>query len=958
MNNSALSSLFPTHNIGSDGFNWWIGQVEQESYDDPKGSGRCKVRIVGLHPQSCSIVDNKDLPWAMTMMPVTSPHSFGACKSVTDQLEVGTWVVGFFLDNDKQQPIIMGSIGMVANSTKAPLPDEDPSASCLGFTSFLSSTATKGDSINTEHGKPVENPANKMGSPLTGNSNKTNTGTQIDAESVIEKAQRDVNTEVNTAGREVCVEVADPCGKETDMAGTFTRLFSEMLYEVQRNDGKIGTYLVGELSGGLYDSIDVARDYVDKATLIMRTFIANVKGFVVAQIKKAVEALTNALLRPTDTGNALTPVTKFVNDLLAKLGCSMADLGDRLIAWLEEVIFGYLFNIYKATACQVDKFIQGILNKIQSLMNQLLKDVLGPLQDLLGMIAGPLNIIGDAINYVLNLLGIKCNGPKKDCANVTKVCSDGKTSERENFLDRLLKDLSEWPDGGDWTQYTCEDSYEGIKLENTEASFVGGIQDPIGVQYVKYSIHDLTVYEGEVAEITVTRSGKIDIASSVTYSLRSGTAMIDEDFEDTSGVIGFSDGELEKTITIQTYADSVDEGYEDFFLRIYQATPSSGSEYPTQFVKNVSRITIKESSISAGTGSETTESDGGGDPIVSNPTFPSGNPGSTADDDEFTTVETDGTETVNTNPSYIITADKTSAKEGDFITYTIKAKNVPSSTTLGYRLFGSNITPSDIIGSNLSGQFTLESYDVADEVEAKVIVGIAIDSITEGAEDLIFTIPGTGASVTVLLIADTTNVSDEDLIEDEDEGRGDVIADDPVTSLPEVGTIITDPDGGILDIPIKKPGDPYTEPPAVFITGEGYGATGEVLLDTNGYAKEIRINTPGAGYKLNTSVATGKECIIDSFTMLSPGFGFTSVPKVWVNGNSNIAEALINTDGQVISVRIKDRTLTFVEYPEIKIIGGGGYGAKFIPSFVCLDPDARVKLGSAKVGTGSYIDCP
>ena len=87
-------------------------------------------------------------------------------------------------------------------------------------------------------------------------------------------------------------------------------------------------------------------------------------------------------------------------------------------------------------------------------------------------------------------------------------------------------------------------------------------------------------------------------------------------------------------------------------------------------MKNVSRITIKESSISAGTGSETTESDGGGDPIVSNPTFPSGNPGSTADDDEFTTVETDGTETVNTNPSYIITADKTSAKEGDFITYT------------------------------------------------------------------------------------------------------------------------------------------------------------------------------------------------------------------------------------------------------------------------------------------------
>ena len=60
----------------------------------------------------------------------------------------------------------------------------------------------------------------------------------------------------------------------------------------------------------------------------------------------------------------------------------------------------------------------------------------------------------------------------------------------------------------------------------------------------------------------------------------------------------------------------------------------------------------------------------------------------------------------------------------------------------------------------------------------------------------------------------------------------------------------------------------------------------------------------------------------------------------------------------MVSVRIRDRSTTFTEYPEIKILGGGGYGSKFIPSFVCLDPAARVEIGSAKVGTGSYIDCP
>ena len=83
--------------------------------------------------------------------------------------------------------------------------------------------------------------------------------------------------------------------------------------------------------------------------------------------------------------------------------------------------------------------------------------------------------------------------------------------------------------------------------------------------------------------------------------------------------------------------------------------------------------------------------------------------------------------------------------------------------------------------------------------------------------------------------------------------------------------------------------------------------------------------------------------------MLSPGREYTSTPKVWINGNSNVAEAVINTEGQVISVRIKDRTQIFTEYPEVKIIGGGGYAAKYIRSFVCLDPTARGKIGSAKI---------
>ena len=89
----ALSSLYPTNQIGSDGFSWWIGQIESDKKGDFKESGRYRVRIVGYHPQSCDVVNTEDLPWASTMMPVTNPHTPGGSTSISDQLGPGVWVV-------------------------------------------------------------------------------------------------------------------------------------------------------------------------------------------------------------------------------------------------------------------------------------------------------------------------------------------------------------------------------------------------------------------------------------------------------------------------------------------------------------------------------------------------------------------------------------------------------------------------------------------------------------------------------------------------------------------------------------------------------------------------------------------------------------------------------------------------------------------------------------------------
>jgi hypothetical protein len=94
--------------FNKDGFNWWIGVVEDRN--DPEKMGRCKVRIFGYHTEVKEVLDTKDLPWAIPIQPITSAATSGKGSSPLGPLP-GTWVLGFFLDGtDMQQPAMLGTI--------------------------------------------------------------------------------------------------------------------------------------------------------------------------------------------------------------------------------------------------------------------------------------------------------------------------------------------------------------------------------------------------------------------------------------------------------------------------------------------------------------------------------------------------------------------------------------------------------------------------------------------------------------------------------------------------------------------------------------------------------------------------------------------------------------------------------------------------------------------------------
>jgi len=72
--------------------------------NDTKKLGRAKVKVYDLHDN----IETKDLSWSMALMPANTPAQFGHGQSVN--LQIGTLVVGIFLDSAQQEFLIQGSL--------------------------------------------------------------------------------------------------------------------------------------------------------------------------------------------------------------------------------------------------------------------------------------------------------------------------------------------------------------------------------------------------------------------------------------------------------------------------------------------------------------------------------------------------------------------------------------------------------------------------------------------------------------------------------------------------------------------------------------------------------------------------------------------------------------------------------------------------------------------------------
>jgi len=141
-------------NVGFAGisYRWFVGQVPPDQNQTSKNAKwkdawgeRVKIRIPGIH-DSCEVTDD-NLPWAI----VAKPTSHGSYSGGSTGIYGGEWVLGFFLDESNQVPVITHVLGKNNDTFKI-------SSTSKGCTNFA--------------------PVNRYNSGIQANGNQTRTGSK------------------------------------------------------------------------------------------------------------------------------------------------------------------------------------------------------------------------------------------------------------------------------------------------------------------------------------------------------------------------------------------------------------------------------------------------------------------------------------------------------------------------------------------------------------------------------------------------------------------------------------------------------------------------------------------------------------------------------------------------------------------------------------------------------------
>ena len=495
------------HAIGKDGFNWWIGQVENDGSDpenngeeslDYDYTGKVKVRIVGYHNPDKEVLPTRDLPWASCIMPAVYAMKSG--MGSIQQLQVSSWVVGFFMDGSSAQiPIIMGSISdQNPNDIYTKLPEESSKA------------------YQQIHAPDYDPDKHGTGGGIVGGTADTtstdsstgNTSGPVQQETTEEDTVSTVNPRGDAQQQTEAMKKADERKKYTIHVGNgkcgtpadvkikgATAEFLKFARGIEKND--IGEF-INKTTGKIEDVAGEIEAIQDRIQGFMGGVLANVKGTVLKETQKHIQEVINDIKIPDP--DLLDPAV----DQLKNIGDLVDCLFKQLFNELADVIGGLLNDLIgqalDAALCLAQDIFSDLFGGLMDKLMKGLDTALGILDGALSAIKNNAALIQQITNKVLDLIDMVCEGDLS-CALGLSTFETG-AGGKESEGDKQMKQMSQYSDAAKSALKDGKTQLVGTAIPNSRGWVP--VTKLIGGQLVKKAFN---TKNGEFAEVGAAGTG-------------------------------------------------------------------------------------------------------------------------------------------------------------------------------------------------------------------------------------------------------------------------------------------------------------------------------------------------------------------------------------------------------------------------------------------------------------------
>lgn len=416
----AAPTLESNYWFGAQGNRLWVGQVEcdginsidNSKLEDPDGSNRVKVRIMGYHTRSRDKLKPNELPWASVMMPATETVTRDGAGTVHSLIN-GMWVLGLFMDGESaQQPVVLGSLGIV---------DKDQP-----YQDRLDALGLNNDYVPPDR---VLEQRDSLKSP-TGNS-QANRGGHKGLPSAADRRQK--------SNEQVTLGVANAkCGPRPE--NEFTRILTD-LFKFLSNNERVGNKVVDKLTGNVVKSGKIISAYVGRLANAVNGLLGDTKALVVRELKKYLQKffqpLIQALLpKQSERGPITQGIVKAQDILFEAIKCIFQTIFEKVVNLIINIVTKLVDDVLNTAFCQVSNILKGIVKEIQGGITKALK-ALGQVFSFISKLG---NFGGGFIKALGQLLKLFCDG-KLSCVLGIGEFTTGVGEKPDNSVDAFLNNL-------------------------------------------------------------------------------------------------------------------------------------------------------------------------------------------------------------------------------------------------------------------------------------------------------------------------------------------------------------------------------------------------------------------------------------------------------------------------------------------------------------------------------------